>query len=239
MPETSKTVHHALDVLGHLRAEGPAPAASIAARLGLSRTVVARLLATLAAHDLVRRTDGGFAVGLGILELAAGVEPRLRDAARPVLTDLADRFQETAVLAVRQGTYAVAVDGVVPGGRVVRVHYQPGTRHLLTEAAHGRCMLASLAPDDPAAVAADGLDAVRRAGYATSHDELEPGVSGLAAPVIDGRGVVAAVGVVAPTGRMPGEAELADAVCAAAARITAALRGGNRPETAVASSSRT
>ncbi len=239
MPETSKTVHHALDVLGHLRAEGPAPAASIAARLGLSRTVVARLLATLQAHDLVRRTGGGFAVGLGVLELAAGVEPRLRDAAGPLLADLADRFQETAVLSVREGTHAVAVDAVVPGERVVRVHYQPGSRHLLTEAAHGRCMLAALAPDDPAAAAAGDLDAVRRVGYATSHDELEPGVSGLAAAVLDGRDVVAAVGVVAPSGRMPAEEELAGAVCEAAARISSVLRGEGRPETADAAPSRT
>jgi DNA-binding IclR family transcriptional regulator len=56
---------------------------------------------------------------------------------------------------------------------------------------------------DPAALAED-LAAVRERGYATLVDELEPGLSVVAAPVFDaGGGVVAALAVSGPTTRLP------------------------------------
>lgn len=220
MAETSKTVHQALRVLEALRRDGPASASELARRQGTSRTVLLRLLATLEAHDFVRRTGAGFDIGYGVLDIASVLETGIRHAARPSLEALTDRFEETSVLSVRDGSHVVAIDQVVATDKVVRVQYQPGTRHDLTQAAHGRCILAALAagPDDP------DLVAIRSAGYATSHDELEPGVSGLAAAVLDTGGeAIAAVGVVAPTGRMPATNELAPAVTAAAAAVTAAL----------------
>jgi len=57
---------------------------------------------------------------------------------------------------------------------------------------------------DPAALERE-LQAVRARGYATLVDELEPGLSVVAAPVYDaGGGVVAALAVSGPTSRLPG-----------------------------------
>jgi DNA-binding IclR family transcriptional regulator len=210
--EQSKTVDSALTLLAALAAADDrdgSSAASLARALGLSRTAVARLLATLEAHGLARRTDRGWRAGLGLLTLAAGIEPRLRGLSRPELEGLAARFGETAVLSVRDGDEAVAVDQVVGGTGVVQIHYRTGTRHPIAVAASGRALLAS----------GEGA-----AGVVVSEGELEPGVRGVAAPVVerDGR-AIATVAVVAPVHRFPPDAEVIPAVAASARRISDGL----------------
>ena len=205
MAETSKTVDLAVRVMHQIRSSGPAPTSELARRLGLGRTVVARLVATLERHDLVRRTPAGVDLGYGLVGLADRVAPAVRHAARPHLQGLAATFNETAVLAVVDGDDAVAVDQVVPEGRVVRIHYHPGTRHPLAVAAHGRAMLAHVEPAVVARLAGGDPDLlaelarVRRKGYAVSHDELEEGVAGIAAAIVDRTGrPLGSLGVVAP-----------------------------------------
>lgn len=224
MAEQSKTVDAALTVLT-LLAEGDAgpttpSAASLARRLGVSRTAVARMLTTLESHRLARRTARGWEPGLGLLALAAGIEPRLRGVARPELEALAERFGETAVLTVREGDEAVAVDQVVAGSGVVQIHYPTGTRHPVSVAASGRALVA-----DP------GIGA----GVVFSTGELEPGVRGVAAPVLDGCGrTVASVGLVAPEHRFPPADPVAAAVREAAARIGRGLARPASPTSAPA-----
>ncbi|MGH9111598.1 MAG: IclR family transcriptional regulator domain-containing protein [Acidimicrobiales bacterium] len=196
-------------------------AASLARSLRLSRTAAARLLSTLEAHDLARRTERGWGLGLGLLALAANVEAVLRDAARPELDGLAERFGETALLAVREGDEAVAIDQVLGGNsQIVQVCYRTGTRHPLDVAAHGRALLdGSTQSAGPAAVVSEG--------------ELEPGVRGVAAAIVDLRGrPIASIGLVAPVHRFPPERAVADAVQAAAARVSRGLapRGGSPRE---------
>jgi DNA-binding IclR family transcriptional regulator len=186
-------------------------------------------VATLAAHDLLRRTSGGVALGFGLLDLAAGLAVTVREAAHPHLQDLAVRFHETAVLAIADGETAVAVDQVVPDRRVVRIHYHAGSRHSLGDAAHGKVMLAFADAQTRRRVPSrPGLDAelaaIRKAGFAMSHDELEDGVAGLAAPILGVAGVaLASIGIVAPSARLPQERDLAPAVRGAAAQITTEL----------------
>jgi DNA-binding IclR family transcriptional regulator len=74
MAEQSKTVDAALTLLAALRDGGDdATTARLARRLGLSRTATARLLATLQAHRLARRTPAGWTLGDGLLDLARHV----------------------------------------------------------------------------------------------------------------------------------------------------------------------
>jgi DNA-binding IclR family transcriptional regulator len=207
--EQSKTVDAALTLLSLLAEHDDEPsAASLARVLGLSRTAVARMLATLEAHGLARRTDHGWGPGLGLLALAAGIEPQLRALARGELEALATRFGETAVLTVRDGDEAVAVDQVIGGNGVVQIHYRTGTRHPVEVAASGRALLAENA-----------------SGAVFSSGELEPGVRGVAAAVVDADGrPIASIAVVAPEHRFPrDDAEVAAAVRASAERISRAL----------------
>jgi DNA-binding IclR family transcriptional regulator len=213
--EQSKTVDAALRLLTLLAEAGDQPtAAGLARTLGVSRTAVARMLATLERHGLARRIDRGWAPGLGLLALAAGIEPRLRSLARVELEDLADRFGETAVLTVREGDEAVAVDQVVGGGGVVQIHYRIGSRHPVVVAASGRALL----PNG------------ETGGAVFSEGEIEPGVRGAAAPIVDDGGrPIASVALVAPSHRFPPEADAADAVCAAAKRISLGLARPDAP----------
>jgi DNA-binding IclR family transcriptional regulator len=231
--EQSKTVDAALRLLGILgtRREGvregepgeaPATArgsdgsaASFARRLHLSRTAVGRILATLEAHGLARRTERGWDLGLGVLSLAGRIEPVLRAAARPTIEDLAARFGETAVLALQDGAEVVAVDQVVAARRLVQVRYRPGTRHPLENAAHGRALL----PEGSAA------------GYVVARGQPEDEVTGVAAPIFAGATTpVASLGLVAPAPRFPPEAEVVSAVRAAARTVTAELGGRSTTE---------
>ena len=110
MAEQSKTVDAALTLLRLVADHHGASTASLARALGQSRSAVGRMLATLEAHGLSRRADHGWTAGLGLLALAAVVEPELRAVARAELDALADRFDETAVLSVRDGDEAVAIE---------------------------------------------------------------------------------------------------------------------------------
>ena len=67
------------------------------------------------------------------------------------------------------------------------------------------------------------LDVVSRRGYAETIDELEDGLSGIAAPIRDqGGALVAVIGVYGPTARVCGAQrdQVTAAVCDAAARLS-------------------
>ncbi|MQA88038.1 MAG: helix-turn-helix domain-containing protein [Streptosporangiales bacterium] len=236
MPETSKTADQALLLLLTLAESGPGTAAELAQRLGLNRTVVHRLLATLVARAFAHRdADGRYQLGTVLFGLANHVEGRLRAITVPVLESLAARFGETAVLAVADGDHAVPVEQARGSRNLMHVDYHPGIRHPLWQGAHGRAILANMAAVTISRLLETApepvrygrlLDEVRDLGYAISQDELQVGVTGLAAPVFGpGRRVIASVGVVAPTPRFPPEADLADAVRRAAAEISSWLGG--------------
>jgi DNA-binding IclR family transcriptional regulator len=218
MAEQSKTVDTALTLLRLVADERGATTAALARALGQSRSAVGRMLVTLESHGLVRRSADGWTPGLGLLALAVVVEPELRALARTELDALADRFGETAVLTVRDGDEAVAVDQARGREGVLQVDYRTGTRHPLTVAASGRVLLD--AAESPA----------------VSEGELEPGVRGIAAAVIgDGGRPIASIAVVAPAHRFPPDKEVEAAVRAAARRVGDGLagappRGSRRPK---------
>jgi DNA-binding IclR family transcriptional regulator len=202
MAEQSKTVDTALTLLRLVADRHGSTTASLARDLAQSRSSVGRMLVSLESHGLARRTPHGWVAGLGLLALAAGVEPELRVRARIELDALAEQFGETAVLTVRDGEEAVAVDQVIGRAGVLQVNYRTGTRHPLTVAASGRALL------DPGA------------GVTVSEGELEPGVRGAAAAVVGASGQpIASLAVVAPAHRFPPDDEVAAALRAAARRI--------------------
>jgi DNA-binding IclR family transcriptional regulator len=142
--ETSQTLDRGLRVLKLLAdTDHGLTVTELAARLGVNRTVVYRLLATLEQHSLVRRDLGGRArVGLGVLGLAHQVHPLLREAALPALRTLADDIGATAHLTLVDGTEALAVAVVEPTWTDYHVAYRTGFRHPLDRGAAGRAILA-------------------------------------------------------------------------------------------------
>jgi len=182
--ETSQTLDRGLSVLELLAAQPAGMTVNeLAGSLGVGRTVVYRLLATLEDHRLVRRDhDGRARLGVGALGLARAVQPLLRSAAVPALRELADAVGATAHLTVADGLEALAIAVVEPSWTDFHVAYRTGSRHPLDRAAAGRAILRGRAGDP---------------GIVTSSGELQPGAYGIAAPVLGVAGLEASVGVVA------------------------------------------
>lgn len=230
--ETAKTVDRALEVLVLVGQHGPLGVTEIATKLGLNRTVTYRLLTTLQRHGFVRTTPRGYVPGPAVIEMARRVEPTLLASARPIMERLASEVGETVVLAVAQGTDAIAIDQVVSTVSPLRVEYTIGARTPLTQGASGRVLLSLIDPEIRELILAGhperkrlerDLDLVEQNGYARSTDELQHGISGIAVPVIDGYSA-AAISVLVPTSRTAELAGKLALVRSAGLEIEAALR---------------
>ncbi len=181
--ETSQTLDRGLRVLRTLAAT-PAglTVTALAAEIDVNRTVVYRLVATLEQHGLARRDDAGrLHVGLGVLSLARGLQPVLRDLAGPVLRSLAEDLGSTAHLTFADGGDALALAVVEPSWTDYHVAYRVGARHPLTRGAAGRAILAGRSGGS---------------AYVETTGEIQPGARGIAAPVLGVEGLEASVGII-------------------------------------------
>ncbi|MCS7275533.1 MAG: IclR family transcriptional regulator [Dehalococcoidia bacterium] len=167
----------------------------LASRMAIHRTNVYRLLSTLAQHKLVRRDrDGRYFLGTGVVNLARGVAHDLRAVALPILAELAEKVESTAFLTLADGEEAVALAVVEPRRTNIHVAYRVGFRHPLDRGASG---LAILAGRPPQPGEREEVKMARRLGYSVTHGEIQPGASGIAAPIcVGGRPADASVGVV-------------------------------------------
>jgi DNA-binding IclR family transcriptional regulator len=207
--ETAQTLDRGLRLL-HLVADAPGglTVTEAAARLGVGRAVVYRLVGALAEHGMVRRDSRGrLRLGAGVLHLARRAQPLLADAALPTLRGLAERIGATAHLTVAEGAEAVALVVVEPSWTAFHVAYRAGSRHPLDRGAAGRAILAGRL----------GVTAP-----VTTSGELQPGAHGVAAPVLGVEGLEASVGVVAMSAL--DVATVGPLVRAAADEVAVALR---------------
>jgi IclR family transcriptional regulator, acetate operon repressor len=212
----------------------------LASSLGMHKSTVSRLLATLHARDLVRREGEAFSPGpelarLGVLA-ARGLD--LAEVAAAPLARLAEDTGETVNLAVRQGDTALNVHQV-PSSHLIGLGDWSGRALPLHCTANGKVLLAfgggepgDLQAVTPATITArDALDAqlaeIRDRGWGAAVEELEVGLVAVAAPVFDARGeVVAAVSLAAPSYRLAPDAIAgAGERCAATAGEVSALLG--------------
>ena len=215
----------------------------MAQHLGMHRSTASRLAATLAsagylevAGEAGRYRLSGKLAALG--DLVAG-DDRIRQAALPALNDLVKLLGETGHLAVLEGDEAVTVE-IVDGWHTVRMHSWVGKRSPAHCSSTGKALLAGLTagqlreryprPELEGRTAhtitdrdrlEEQLARIRESGYAVDLEELEEGLSCVAAPVLDRSGaVVAGISLSGPTARitaaLPG---LSDRVRAAARAV--------------------
>lgn len=182
--EISQTLDRGLRLLSLLAESGGGVTVTEAASaLGVNRTVVYRLAATLERHGLLRRgQDGRLSLGFAVLGLAGAVHPLLRRAALPALRELAEDVGATAHLTIVDGGEALAVAVVEPTWTAYHVAYRVGSRHPLDRGAAGKAIVS-------------GREG--RASFVATEGELQAGAHGVAAPVLGISGVEASVGVVA------------------------------------------
>lgn len=211
--ETSQTLDRGLRVLEVLgtNPEG-LTVTELAQSLGVSRTIVYRLVVTLEQHGLLRRSkDNRCRVGVAALPLARQVQSMVRDAAAPALRRLAEQFNATAHLTLVDGSEALAVAVVEPARAEPVMATRPGVPTPLDGGVASKAALATRAEGRP-------LDA----GWVISGGDPSHGGYTVAAPLLGVVGFEASVGVVSM-------AELDTAVVgpkvvAAAADIARALR---------------
>ncbi len=226
----SQTLSRGIRVLEILAdADRPLTIAEVTAALGVHRSIAYRILRTLEDHGLVVRDAAG-AVRLGprMAALARGVSRDLQAAALPELTSVANELGMTAFVAVLDRLEVVTLVSVEPRQAQATVGQRPGTRHPLAVGAPGIAIQSLLSPTQWADL---GGDAARRAeaaaigaqGFATSHDEVIPGLASVAVPLLVPGEPPAALAVVYLAGARPA-AELGARLRLAAAAITAGMR---------------
>lgn len=185
----------------------------LAVDLEISRPVVYRLVATLERHRLVRRdAEGLVRLGFGLLELARDVAPHLRSLAQGPLRALSEDVGATAHLTVVDAGEALAVAVAEPRRTDMHVAYREGTRHALGLGAAGQAIL----------LARRGAEPARARRWVATAGELQPGATGVAAPIIGVTGLEASVGVVA-LGALDVD-RVGPRVAEAAGQIAAAVR---------------
>lgn len=187
--ETSQTLDRGLRVLAVLASHpNGLTVTELAGAVGVNRTVVYRLVTTLEQHGLARRDAAGrLHVGLGVLALARGLQPVLREVANPVLRALAEDLGATAHLTLVDGGEALAIAVVEPSWTDYHVAYRVGARHALEQGAAGRAILLGRR-------IAGGAEVAER--FVLTTGELQPGARGLASPVLGVDGLEASVGIV-------------------------------------------
>ena len=205
-----------------VRADEPVGFSALADETGLPRSTTSRLLTALERNLLLARdSDGTFTAGPLFSEYAAGHDPgrELGRLAEPVLQEIAELTGETVHLGVPNGTQVVQVAQVdsryVLGARDwsqidVPSHCSAQGKVLL---AHGALRMPTEPLETPTDRSHSSLTALQaelericRAGYAVTVDELEEGLSAVAAPVRAGR-LLAALGVSGPTARIGPDAD--------------------------------
>jgi DNA-binding IclR family transcriptional regulator len=206
--DTAQTLSRGLDVLELLAGArlGLTPA-RIAEELGLSRTIVYRLVGTLAEHGLVRRDGAGvFRVSLGVLRLTRNLLPATSELVRPVLERLAEDIGAAAHFSVSDGGDSLALAVAEPSSTTVHLAYREGTRLPLAQGAVGHALLAAQRGER---------------GLFETQGEVIDGATGIAAAVPGLPGLAGAVGVVTLTTLR--RAETSVRVQAAADEIAALL----------------
>lgn len=254
-----QSVDRAVRILELLAQDGEVGVTEIAAALDVHKSTAFRLVTALERRDLVEQNGerGKYRLGAGILRLAGATIGRLDvvTVARPICRALAATTGETINLAVLADDTVLYLDQVA-GSTTIQPHNWIGQRVPAHATANGRVLLSGLTNEQvrellgttlpkytPATLTTGdelvaALAITRHQGYAVVADELEIGLTAVAAPVRSLHGdIVASVSVSGPSFRLhrqsdDGAAAVAQAVQAAAAQISARMGwAGHSPDT--------
>ena len=242
-----QSVDRAVAILEILARDGEAGVSEVARELDVHKSTASRLLAALDRRELVTQdaARGKFRLGVGIVRLAGAASARLDvvQESRPVCRALAQQVGETVNLAILSGRDALYLEQVA-GPAALSPHNWAGRRIPLHATSDGKVLLAYLPEAELSAYLtpplarftertitavvefAALLAEVRRRGFATAVEELEAGLTAIAAPVRNAEGtVIASISASGPSFRMPvgRVAALAEAIRRAADEVSRRL----------------
>lgn len=224
-----------------IHSDRPLSFTELADGAGLARSTTSRLLAALERTDLLERLEDGGYVGGQLFALHSALHdpwPQVARIARPVLETVGEQCGETVHLGVPragsvvhiaqvESTYLLSArdwnQGQVPAhcSSLGKVLYAFGSLPLPVGGIERRT---------PCTVTKEALlrelTTVRERRYAQTADELEVGLSGVAAPVIGVDGTaIAALGVSGPTARLQDQVQqLGELLVEQSERLSTLLR---------------
>ncbi|HUX13279.1 MAG TPA: IclR family transcriptional regulator [Spirochaetia bacterium] len=222
-----QSVDRALSLLEHVALHfGEHPGLTeLSEVIGVDKSSVFRLLATLTKHGLIRQEESRktYQLGFGVYRLASALHKQLKitEIVSPFLKELAAHSNENAHLAVRSGKQAVFIDRE-RGSTVISTNTNIGDTEELYCTAVGRSLICEMSRveieelyrgtplipfTDHTITSFDGLqkelDGVRERGFAVDREEYEPNVVCIAAPIYGFEGKVqASIGISGPKERV-------------------------------------
>lgn len=248
-----KAVDRALLLLIAMGERGEMSVSEAATHLRVDRATASRLFSTLAARGFVSPSGdkGWYRLGPEMARLGHSYLERLdlRSVARPYLSELQRLSGETAVLTIWDGTCAVYADKI-ESNQNLRTHATVGARAPLHAGATGKAILAFLPPDlrerimakltyvrfqpgtivDPAHLREE-LAAIRKHGYSISREEIDAGTVAIGVPVLGCHGVMGAIAVSGPLGRLDNRLDEMAKECLRVRYALARILGGPTNQT--------
>lgn len=199
---------------------------AVAREVGIAKSTASRMLSVMASRGILERREGGrYRLGLRLFEYGQLALFRLNlfEISVPILADLRDRVRDLVQLGIPVGAEILFLDRFEAQNLDLRFHGEAWRRVPAHSSSSGRAV-AAFNPAVARTVFEAGLIRrtrytvvdprrlseilvqVRERGYASTDEELEEGISSVAAPVLvtDEQGVraVAAVSVVGPSRRL-------------------------------------
>ena len=246
-PTQVQSVDRALAILDLLAQRGEVGVTELAAELTVHKSTAFRLVTALERRQLVVQVGdrGKYRLGLGVLRLAAATTGRLEVTreGQAVCERLARELGETVNIAILDEGSAINVLQEF-GNAAVGSRNWIGRRTSLHATSSGKVLLAfadetlrkailsetlerhtEKTVTDPAELRRQ-LDETVSLGWAGTNEELEVGLTAVAAPIRDGSGrVIAAVSVSGPSYRLAPDsfADVADRVIEGATEISTRL----------------
>ncbi|HZG55186.1 IclR family transcriptional regulator [Paenibacillus sp.] len=218
---TVRAVERALDILLVFTEHSSLGMTEIAEKVGLHKSTVHRLLASLEGKGFLVRDAATekYSLGFRVWELSAQLSGQSDDPGTlllPEMERLRDLVGETISLYIREGNERIRIQAVQSRQAIRRVA-PVGARLPLYVGASSKVLLAFAeervrdglmsGPGWPATVNRAaflrGLEDIRALGYATSVEEREPGAAAVSAPIFAGAGrLAAAIAVSGPSNRL-------------------------------------
>jgi len=224
----TRAVDRALDILLCFSQKEPTlTLTQIAARVGMHKSTVHRLLGTLERKRFVQRVEknGAYRLGLELVELGFLVLKNndIHRQATPYMQRLAMEYRENVDLGILDGNHVLYLQ-VIESQQRVKISSAPGQRLPAFCTATGKAFLAFLPDARVQEILKSGrrkytehtttsnpeiykqLRLTRERGFAISEQEYEVGINAVAAPILDAnQHPVAAMAIVGPAFRLTAE----------------------------------
>jgi IclR family transcriptional regulator, KDG regulon repressor len=225
MSESIRAVDRALDVLLCFSIQTPElNMTQISEKVGMHKSTVHRLLATLEKRRFVQRdpVTGIYKPGIRLLQMAYLTleDINIRQIAIPFMRSLVEQYRETVDLAILDENDVVFVDAIESPQRV-KLAASPGQRLPAFSTASGKAILAFMPEKEAKAIREqnnhqfkpfrslsqieffEDLNLTRKRGYSVDMEELEQGIHAVGAPIMGVKGVpIASIAIAGPAYRL-------------------------------------